>query len=38
MYAEDAVNFAIAAVREAEYAVLDAALARSDANTLVGAG
>jgi hypothetical protein len=30
-YADDAVSFAIAAVQEAEYAVLDAALARADA-------
>ena len=36
-YAEDAIGFAIAAAQEAEYAVLDAALARSDANTLTGA-
>jgi TolA-binding protein len=36
-YAEDAINFAIAAVQEAEYAVLDAVLARSDADALAGA-
>ena len=35
-YADDAVSFAIAAVQEAEYAVLDAVLARSDADTLAG--
>ena len=33
-YAEDAVNFAIAAVQEAEYAVLDAVLARADSDSL----
>jgi hypothetical protein len=32
--ADDAVSFAIAAVQEAEYAALGAALARSDADTL----
>ena len=37
-YAEDAINFAIAAVQEAEYAVLDAVLARSDADALAGTG
>ena len=36
VYAEDAVGFAIAAVQEAEYAVLDATLARSDADALAG--
>jgi len=36
-YAEDAIGFAIAAVQEAEYAVLDAALKRSDADALAGA-
>jgi hypothetical protein len=36
-HAEDAVDFAIAAVREAEYTVLGAALARADANALTGA-
>jgi hypothetical protein len=37
-YAQDAVSFAIAAVQEAEYAVLDAALARADAQTGTGTG
>jgi hypothetical protein len=36
-YADDAISFAIAAVQEAEYAVLDAVLARSDADALAGA-
>ncbi|HXT90992.1 MAG TPA: hypothetical protein VN714_17200 [Trebonia sp.] len=35
--AEEAVGFAIAAVQEAEYAVLQAALARADADALTGA-
>lgn len=35
-YAQDAVSFAIAAVEEAEYAVLDAALARADAQARTG--
>ena len=34
--AEDAIGFAIAAAQEAEYAVLDAALARLDADALAG--
>jgi hypothetical protein len=33
-YAQDAIGFAIVAAQEAEYAVLDAALARSDADAL----
>jgi hypothetical protein len=36
LYAEDAVGFAIAAIQEAEYAVLDAALTRYDADTAAG--
>jgi hypothetical protein len=32
--AVNAVDFALAAVEEAEYAVLDAALARADADTM----
>jgi hypothetical protein len=35
-YAYDAVDFAIGAAQEAEYAVLDAILARSDADALAG--
>lgn len=35
-YADDAVSFAIAAGQEAEYAVLDVVLARSDADSLAG--
>jgi hypothetical protein len=37
-YAEDAVSFAIAAAQEAEYACLDAVLARADAESLGTAG
>ena len=33
-----AIEFAIAAVQEAEYAVLDAVPARSDADALAGTG
>ena len=33
-YADDAIGFAIAAVQEAEYAVMDAMLARADANAM----
>lgn len=36
-YAEDAIGFAIAAIQEAEYAVLNAALKRSDADALTDA-
>ena len=35
-YADDAISFAIGAVQEAEYAVMDAILARSDADALTG--
>jgi hypothetical protein len=37
VYAENAIDFALAAVQEAEYAVLDAVLARADAEALPGA-
>lgn len=36
-YALDAIDVAVAAIEEAEYAVLDAALARQDADALAGA-